>query len=402
MRRYFYLSSLIAAVLLASPPLWGSEVSTWDTSADGNNKASPDGWTTGTMLPNQVEPTAREMMAAIARWYQNGRTGSFPSSFGATPTSEVIFNFGSFPVAGEIPAGVLQAYDCGMVVPVSYTQAAWPNTCFAAYIDNQNAANTNSAVGFFSSGWADAPGTGTTGNSVLLYNGVLSNTDPANGYGAGTAANKGKDFGEMVGIEPDFNIWKKAAGVTPGGKLTGFRAIGGGEVVPSGGAFAYQVYPLGTGLPWTDAFVSEIGGATTGLYLKAVAPFVATAQPSQGIQLDVLDVTGTPRSATMQAVPDGGTADLDLGVPGSGLVRVLNASVVQYSFSNFGIIGTNTAVAPAATGPFIYINAITAGAPSGVPTFASDGRVPLVVDLTNHKLCWYEHTPAAWKCATGS
>ncbi len=67
--RLFGCACLAAAIIIKAPAVMGSEVSTWSTNADENNKHAPDGWTTGTMLPNQVSPTAREMMASIKRWY---------------------------------------------------------------------------------------------------------------------------------------------------------------------------------------------------------------------------------------------------------------------------------------------------------------------------------------------
>jgi hypothetical protein len=45
-----------------------SEVSTWSTTAASNNSATPDGWPEG-QAASTVNDCAREMMAAIARWY---------------------------------------------------------------------------------------------------------------------------------------------------------------------------------------------------------------------------------------------------------------------------------------------------------------------------------------------
>ena len=39
--------------------------SSWSEVDASNNAASPNGWTSGVMLPSQVEPTARGMMGAI-------------------------------------------------------------------------------------------------------------------------------------------------------------------------------------------------------------------------------------------------------------------------------------------------------------------------------------------------
>jgi hypothetical protein len=45
-----------------------SEVSTWSVTAASNNSATPDGWPEG-QAASTVNDCAREMMAAIARWY---------------------------------------------------------------------------------------------------------------------------------------------------------------------------------------------------------------------------------------------------------------------------------------------------------------------------------------------
>jgi hypothetical protein len=44
-------------------------IESWSTSAGSNNQAPPNGWPAG-MLPSQVEPTGRQMMASLASWYQ--------------------------------------------------------------------------------------------------------------------------------------------------------------------------------------------------------------------------------------------------------------------------------------------------------------------------------------------
>ncbi len=243
---------------------------------------------------------------------------AFPSGFTSTPTNAVTFQFGTaFPIAGQMPAGTLQGIVSTMTVPNSYTQAPWPPATFAAYVDNQNSANTNSTVGYFHTGYANAPGSGTLGNNVTGYNTVVQNTDPVNGY---AAPNLGKDFGQMVGFEADNNIWKKAAGITPAGKVDGFVAIAGGEVVPTGGSTAFRVGYVGGGVPWTTAFITDNGAASAGLVLGSVLN--AVSQASQGIQLNALNDVGTAVPAVLQVVPDGAVGHFDLRVPTGSSFRV--------------------------------------------------------------------------------
>lgn len=70
------LAALLALVLAAIPAL-ASDIgsSNWSETAGSNNAASPNGWTSGTMIPSQIEPTAREQMAALKRdWDHKGLT----------------------------------------------------------------------------------------------------------------------------------------------------------------------------------------------------------------------------------------------------------------------------------------------------------------------------------------
>lgn len=52
-------------------PIADLNQSNWSETDSSNNQASPNGWTTGTMLPSQVEPTARAMMGAVKRFYDH-------------------------------------------------------------------------------------------------------------------------------------------------------------------------------------------------------------------------------------------------------------------------------------------------------------------------------------------
>lgn len=259
-----------------------------------------------------------------------GHSYAFPSSFGSTPTSAVLFQFGTaFPIAGEMPAGTLQGLVSTMTVPNSYSQAPWPPTTFASYIDSQNSANTNSVVGFFGSAYANAPGSGTLGNNVTGFNYVISNTAPANGF---SAPSLGKDFGQLVGIEVDFNPWKRPGGVTPAGKIDGVVAILGGEVIPTGGATAFHVVFVPGPPPWTTALLTDNGAASAGIHLGSILS--AVSQVSQGIQLDALNNVGAAASGLLQVVPDGATAHFDFRIPTAGSFRTQVNSVTQQDFSS--------------------------------------------------------------------
>ena len=66
------IAGMAAAVFLAAPA-FGNDISnsSWSETAASNNAAAPNGWASGTMTPVQVSPTAREMMAAIKRFYNH-------------------------------------------------------------------------------------------------------------------------------------------------------------------------------------------------------------------------------------------------------------------------------------------------------------------------------------------
>ena len=69
-----------------------SEVNTWSTTAASNNSAAPDGWPEN-MAYSDVNNCAREMMAAIAKWYAdtNGTltTGGSSTAYTLTPNRTI-------------------------------------------------------------------------------------------------------------------------------------------------------------------------------------------------------------------------------------------------------------------------------------------------------------------------
>lgn len=67
--RGFIRAFVAAAVMLACPAVFASDVSTWSNSASGNSYTVPNGFPEN-MLPSGVNDSAREMMAALKRWYE--------------------------------------------------------------------------------------------------------------------------------------------------------------------------------------------------------------------------------------------------------------------------------------------------------------------------------------------
>jgi hypothetical protein len=69
-------ANICAALLISSlafAPAQAKDMSqpTWSEIDSANTATPPDGWPSGTMTPNQVEPTARSMMGALKRWYDH-------------------------------------------------------------------------------------------------------------------------------------------------------------------------------------------------------------------------------------------------------------------------------------------------------------------------------------------
>ncbi len=84
------LGALMALVIAA--PALASDLgnSNWSETAASNNAASPNGWTSGTMLPSQVEPTAREMMSALKKWWN--RSNAVKTSGGSANTQTLTYD----------------------------------------------------------------------------------------------------------------------------------------------------------------------------------------------------------------------------------------------------------------------------------------------------------------------
>lgn len=65
-----------------------SGIESWSTTPANNNQAPPYGWPGG-ILPNQVEPIGRQMMASLAAWYQAAEWINY--NFTITYSSATVF-----------------------------------------------------------------------------------------------------------------------------------------------------------------------------------------------------------------------------------------------------------------------------------------------------------------------
>lgn len=90
---------LVLLLLLGlAAPLLANDMNnaTWNETDSSNNSAPPNGWPAG-MQPNQVEPTAQQMMGALKRFW--GRTNAPYSSTGSAGAYAVAPANASFPSA---------------------------------------------------------------------------------------------------------------------------------------------------------------------------------------------------------------------------------------------------------------------------------------------------------------
>lgn len=226
-------------------------------------------------------------------------TSSWPGSFGTTPTNKNTFVVGTaWPVSTQIPAGVLQDVVSTITIPSTYTQAPWPVTNFSGYCDNQNTALQSSCVSFYSVGLAD--GTGNT--SAYGVNSVIANADKTH-YATNVGIDHGVDFNVLIGNECNPNIWTKAAGATPAGQVRCYNAVGGGNVMPSGGAYAYWVENFATGIPWTAGFHSVDAATTIAVDIGRTG--TGNSVGSQLLTFNTRDAGGLSKPINISALADG-------------------------------------------------------------------------------------------------
>ena len=121
-----------------------SDIKSWSATAAGNNTASPNGFPEG-MAPSGVNDAAREVMAAIRRWYEDAQW----INFGDAPTQT---SATTFTVSGDLMARYtvgrrLRLTDSsilyGTIASSSYSN---PNTTVTVGLDSGSLTGALSAV----------------------------------------------------------------------------------------------------------------------------------------------------------------------------------------------------------------------------------------------------------------
>lgn len=181
-------------------------------------------------------------------------------------------------------------------------------------------------------------------------------------------------------------------------------AVGGGLGVDAGGLSWTGVVSSATALGVTN-------GVSTGNLFTGWCNTTVCAQITSVGNL-TLKNTGSTMAINLSNTSGGGAGTISINSGTSMTIGSTNSIPL-----NFETAGTNamqmdtsqnvllraatTALATSATAPFVYLPTM-AGAPTGTPGAASAGQSGVVIDSTDHKLCWYEQSNTAWKCATGA
>ncbi len=179
---------------------------------------------------------------------------------------------------------------------------------------------------------------------------------------------------------------------------------GGSLSMPAGATAANQYAATGNQANATFARYSDTATTSPNLFIgraRGTTPGTNTVVQS-GDLLGVVNFAGADGStfvaaATIRAEVDGTPGSTDM--PGRLIIATTadGASSVtdRLTFDNTGniVVGT-AAIATNAANGFLYIPSC-AGPPTGTPT-TKTGRVPLVVDTTNHKLYFYD---VSWRDA---
>ena len=241
-----------------------SEVQSWSSTAASNNSASPDGWPEA-MAPSGINNSARENMAAIAKWYKDGN-GSLAST-------------GSSNAYVLSPNRTIAAYAAGI------------NFTFLANHANTGAATINvSTLG--AKDIRDRNGNALTGSEIAV-NGVVEIVyDATNGYFRATnivansasstpsASETVQGIVELATAAETLTGSSTSLALTPGG-------FAGNKSLTSAG---YYKLPGGMLIQWG---ASTVGATTT----DAITFSVAFPGSAAAVSITILEGNTTAREA---------------------------------------------------------------------------------------------------------
>lgn len=216
-----------------------SEVQSWSSTAASNNSASPDGWPEA-MAPSGINNSARENMAAIAKWYKDGN-GSLSSG-------------GSSNAYTLSPNRTIASYAAGI------------DFLFLANHANTGAASLNvSSLG--AKDLKDKNGAALVGTEIGQYTPVHAVYDATNGYFRCTnltaySATTNPDASETVkGLVELATAAETLTGTSQTLALTPYGFSNAGKSLAVGSA-GYYKFPGGFTLQWSS-FTAAASTSTT-------------------------------------------------------------------------------------------------------------------------------------------
>lgn len=372
----------------------------------------------------------------------------WPGSIGSTPVNIAKIDIGGYPLANQIPSGIVQGLAVSMKTPAGFVNPTYPNTAISAYLEHGQGGGANaSSVGYFAYAGISTDG-GTPGGAGSTW---AANFVAANCSHWSCAAGSGVDS-SIHGLEIDLNVVNKGASA-PEMRATGLLLTGNAVSQPVHGAYAINIRPLHPAAPfvaWNYGLFTEDGATSTAIFLGAQSATAAdtasqiltyqgkaaSSQIFMATSLDTgsyLNFLGTPDAGGVRALNiDARNAFLidasNVLTRAAGCVNLFNEAATEAihlcntvpqnvyrntthvfqsadALTNFGQIDVGgaqinvagTAIATNAVGPFLYTSA-GAGAPTGVPTHAAAGRAAIYVDTTNHTICFYEQPTTTWTC----
>lgn len=347
-------------------------IESWSTSAGSNNQAPPNGWPGG-MLPSQVEPTARQMMASLAVWYQAAQWINYNATityvsatqFTVTGNQTGIYQVnrrvqatdGSTSVYGTISASVFSTLTTVTVVWDSGVLQTGVTIVYVGIISVTNTSIPAASIGRFNDGTAAAPSISFQSDTTLgLYK---AGTDILGLTTAGA---------QRITVNASGNTTLNAPSVGNALTVNQFSSTPG--ILVSGSGSTVSVVDNGASQARVDVVATS--AKTT---LNFTANITTTPAAIQMLGADVIGIS-TGRNITVSAPSSGDTLTVN-ALAGGNVLRATDGTAISEWLSNgaggvfFGTISSHQLqIGTAGATRITLSNAgnVTIGAPSSGQT----------------------------------